>query len=57
MSVLSQPVPMFFVVRKNGLHVSPEFLGVIFFSDMGEFMNEDVIDDSQGGHHNSPAKR
>jgi hypothetical protein len=50
-------VLVFFVVRKNGFQVSPEFLGVIFFSDMGEFMNEDVIDDGQGGHDNSPAKR
>jgi hypothetical protein len=30
---------------------------VIFFFDMDKFMDEDVIDDGQGGHDNSPAKR
>ena len=56
MPVLPQPSSVFSVVRKNGLHVVPESTGVIFFSDMDKFMNEDVIDDGQGGHDNSPAK-
>jgi hypothetical protein len=57
MSILSQPASVLSVARKNGLQVVPEFLRVIFFSDMDKFMDEDVIDDGQGGHDNSPAKR
>ena len=48
---------MFSVVRENGLQGGPESPGVILFSDMDQLMNEDVIDDGQGSHDYSPAKR
>jgi hypothetical protein len=48
---------MFFVVRENGFQEGPESPGVTFFSDMDKLMNQYVIDDGQGSHDDSPAKR
>ena len=45
------------VIRENGFQSGPEFRRVIFFPDMDEFVKEDIIDDGQGSHDDSPAKR
>lgn len=57
MSILFQPESLSPVIREDGLYMAPESLGVILFFDMDELMNQDIIDDAQGSHDNSPAER
>jgi hypothetical protein len=57
MSILPQPHPTLPVVRKDFFQCGPEIPRMIFFFNVHEFMNQDVIDDPQGGHDDSPAKR
>jgi hypothetical protein len=48
---------MFLVVRVDRFQVIPESFGMILFFNMDKLMNQDVIDDAEGSHDHSPAKR
>jgi hypothetical protein len=56
MAMLAKPVAVLPVLRHNGGHAFPETRGVVLFSQMREFVDNDIIDNGFRCHNQPPAE-
>ncbi len=56
MPILLQPDSTFPIIGKDFFQCGPEIPRMILLFNVHEFMNQDVINDPQGCHDNSPTE-
>lgn len=55
--MLLQPLPAILVVGHHSAHVSPIRVRVIVLEEVGEFMDDDVVNELIGGNDDTPLDR
>ena len=52
--MLLKPLLTFSIIRKNLIHYIPEGICVAWLNEVGKFVDDDVVDYRDRGHHTLP---